>query len=207
MEPKTVSGRPCVIWFTGLSGAGKSTLTTSLASHLAGCGLKVTLLDGDAIRQTLNQDLGFSDEDRRENVRRLGELALRQMESGNIVLVAAISPHRDSRARVRARIPAGGFIEVFVDAPLKICEARDPKGLYRKARRGIIQQFTGISADYQPPVNPEIHLRTSELSPGDCLQTILTCLIKREVLEPIDKPDTDGPVSPGAEPATGRAKQ
>ncbi|PCC66591.1 adenylylsulfate kinase [Nannocystis exedens] len=150
--------RGVVVWLTGLSGAGKSTIAAQVDAQLHARGRHSYILDGDNLRFGLCRDLGFSPEDRAENVRRLGEAARLLQDAGLIVLVAAISPYRDDRARVRERLPAGRFLEVFVDAPLAVCESRDPKGLYRRARAGEIAGFSGIDAPYEPPEAPDLHL-------------------------------------------------
>lgn len=150
----------CVVWFTGLSGSGKSTVSRRVEQMLLSRGVHAYGLDGDNIRHRLNSDLGFSPEDRRENIRRVGEVAALFADSCTITLTAFISPYRVDRAQVRALVPKGRFVEVFVDTPLSVCESRDPKGLYQKARAGQIPQFTGISAPYEAPENPEIRLQT-----------------------------------------------
>jgi adenylylsulfate kinase len=153
--------RGCVVWFTGLSGSGKSTVSRRVEQMLLSLGVHAYGLDGDNIRHRLNVDLGFSPEDRKENIRRVGEVAALFADACTITLTAFISPYRADRAQVRALVPKGRFIEVFVDTPLEVCEARDPKGLYRKARAGDIPQFTGISAPYEAPEDAEIRLQTS----------------------------------------------
>ena len=150
--------KPCILWFTGLSGSGKSTVANAVEAKLYEKGKHTYLLDGDNIRLGLNRGLGFSDEDRIENIRRIGEVAKLFVDAGMIVLTAFISPFRNDRNRVRELVEAGEFIEIFVDTPLKVCEARDPKGLYQKARAGEISDFTGIDSPYEAPENPEIHL-------------------------------------------------
>jgi len=147
-----------VLWFTGLSGSGKSTVAGALEQALHRLGVSTYLLDGDNVRHGLCRDLGFSDADRKENIRRVGEVAKLMVDAGLVVLTAFISPHRAERQMVRDMLPAGRFIEVFVDTPLAICEARDPKGLYRKARAGELKNFTGIDAVYEAPSEAEIHL-------------------------------------------------
>ncbi len=174
--------RPCTLWFTGLSGAGKSTTATQLQIALTALGHKSYLLDGDLLRQGLCKDLGFSEADRNENIRRVGEVAKLMVDAGLIVITATISPFEEMRRRLRARFAEGDFIEVFIDAPLAICEARDPKGLYRKARAGEIAQFTGIGSTYETPHNPELHLRTDQQSPEQCTQQILSYLYKQGYL-------------------------
>ncbi|MFZ4116567.1 MAG: adenylyl-sulfate kinase [Chthoniobacterales bacterium] len=155
-----------VVWFTGLSGAGKSTLAIGLKSRLQGEGIATSILDGDHLRQGLCRDLGFSAQDRTENIRRAGEVAKLFAEAGLVVLCALISPFRADREYVRtlclrANIP---FIEIFVDAPLSVCEERDPRGLYAKARRGELPDFTGIDSPYEVPHHPELHLSTERHS-------------------------------------------
>jgi adenylyl-sulfate kinase len=150
--------KPCVLWFTGLSGSGKSTIANALEERLAEMGYHTYLLDGDNVRHGLNKDLGFSDADRTENIRRIGEAAKLFVDAGIIVLTAFISPFRSDRALVRAIVQADEFLEIFVDTPLFICEQRDPKGLYARARRGEIKNFTGLDSPYEPPDNPEVHL-------------------------------------------------
>lgn len=165
--------RPCVLWFTGLSGAGKSTLATLVAEKLAERNCNYVLLDGDVIRETVSKGLGYSEADRRENIRRLGHLARNAVDAGKVALVAAISPIRDARQSIRASLPAGSFIEVFVDSPIEVCELRDPKGLYSKARSGLIRQFTGIDSLYEPPDAPELHLHTDMTTAEECADRII----------------------------------
>lgn len=155
--------RPAVLWFTGLSGAGKSTIAGALENQLAELGYHTYLLDGDNVRHGLCNDLGFSDQDRRENIRRIGELAKLMADAGLIVLSAFISPHRAERQLVRDLLPEGEFLEVYVNASLDVCEQRDPKGLYKKARAGQISNFTGIDSDYEAPLAPEVDLPAGEL--------------------------------------------
>ncbi|WP_410016334.1 adenylyl-sulfate kinase [Sodalis sp. C49] len=152
-----------VVWFTGLSGSGKSTLAGALEQALHPLGISTYLLDGDNVRHGLCSDLGFSETDRRENIRRVGEVARLMVDAGLVVLTAFISPHRAERRMVRDLLPAGRFIEVYVDTPLDICEARDPKGLYKKARAGRLPNFTGIDAVYEAPEQAEIHLDGQQL--------------------------------------------
>ena len=155
--------RGVVLWFTGLSGSGKSTLAGALETALHERGVSTYLLDGDNVRHGLCSDLGFSDADRKENIRRVGEVANLMVDAGLVVLTAFISPHRAERAMVRERVGEGRFIEVFVDTPLEVCEARDPKGLYKKARAGELRNFTGIDAVYEAPDRPDIHLDGEQL--------------------------------------------
>jgi adenylylsulfate kinase len=151
--------KPCILWFTGLSGSGKSTIANAVEVKLAQLKKHTYLLDGDNVRHGLNKDLGFSDSDRVENIRRIGEVSNLFADSGIIVLSAFISPFRDDREIVRTLAQEGEFIEVFIDAPLEVCEQRDPKGLYVKARKGEISDFTGISSPYEVPEKPEIHIK------------------------------------------------
>jgi bifunctional enzyme CysN/CysC len=167
---------PCCIWFTGLSGAGKSTIASLLEKRLHAAGRHTYLLDGDNVRHGLNRDLGFTEVDRVENIRRVAEVARLMVDAGLIVLVAFISPFRAERRMARGLFEQAEFIEVFVDAPLVECEKRDPKGLYAKARRGEVKNFTGIDSDYEPPQSCEIHLRTAELAPEECVEQILRSL-------------------------------
>jgi len=155
--------KACILWFTGLSGSGKSTLANAVERHLFLLKRHTYLLDGDNIRMGLNRGLTFSDEDRVENIRRIGEVSKLFVDAGIIVLTAFISPFRNERDTVRSLVKEGEFIEVFIDTPLEVCETRDPKGLYTKARRGEIAEFTGISSPYEVPVNPEIHLRSETM--------------------------------------------
>jgi len=175
--------KPCVLWFTGLSGSGKSTIANLLEQQLQGEAKHSYLLDGDNIRHGLCGDLGFSDRDRVENIRRISELCKLFVDAGEIVLAAFISPFRTDRAFARSLLGDGEFIEVFVDAPLAICEQRDPKGLYKKARRGEIHKFTGIDSDYQAPADPEIRLDTANNDPQACVAQILDFLNTNGFLE------------------------
>ncbi|MFY0403442.1 adenylyl-sulfate kinase [Pantoea dispersa] len=155
--------RSVVLWFTGLSGSGKSTVAGALEQVLHRLGVSTYLLDGDNVRHGLCRDLGFSDEDRKENIRRVGEVAKLMVDAGLVVLTAFISPHRAERQMVRDLLGDGQFIEVFVDTPLAVCEARDPKGLYKKARAGELRNFTGIDSVYEAPDAPEIQLDGEQL--------------------------------------------
>ena len=163
---------PCLLWFTGLSGAGKSTISSRVEARLADLGRHTYLLDGDVLRQGLCRDLGFDAEARHENIRRMGETARLMVDAGLIVLSAAISPFRQDRELVCALFAPGEFIEIFVDAPLATCEARDPKGLYRRARAGMIAGFTGIDSPYEPPQSPELHLPTDRLDIDACVAMV-----------------------------------
>ena len=154
--------RPCVLWFTGLSGAGKSTLANQIEKRLNAMGRHTYLLDGDNVRHGLNKDLGFTEADRVENIRRVGEVAKLMVDAGLIVLTAFISPFRSERRMARGLLEDGEFIEIFIDTPIAVAEERDPKGLYKKARRGEIKNFTGIDSPYEAPENAEIRVDTSD---------------------------------------------
>ena len=171
-----VGHRAFTIWFTGLSGSGKSTLANALEKRLWERGVRAYVLDGDNVRHGLNQDLGFSPEDRTENIRRVGEVAKLFTDAGVVSLTAFISPYRKDRDRVRSIMAEGDFIEVFVDCNLEECERRDPKGLYKRARAGEIKEFTGISAPYEPPLNPEIVVNTGKADVETCVLQVLSYL-------------------------------
>ncbi|MEW6743854.1 MAG: adenylyl-sulfate kinase [Planctomycetota bacterium] len=164
------------VWFTGLSASGKSTVATQVDKILTERGCHCYVLDGDNIRQGLNRDLGFSPEDRNENIRRIGEVAKLFTQAGIINLTAFISPYRTDRDRNRAIQEPGDFIEVYVNSPLAVCEQRDPRGLYKKARAGKIPEFTGISAPYEPPIEPEIELHTDEESVDESANRVIAYL-------------------------------
>jgi bifunctional enzyme CysN/CysC len=164
------------LWFTGLSGSGKSTIANLLEKRLHADGKHTYILDGDNVRHGLNRDLGFTEADRVENIRRVGEVAKLLVDAGLIVIVAFISPYRAERQLARSLFDTGEFIEVFVDTPLEECERRDVKGLYAKARRGELINFTGIDSDYEPPQSPEIHLQTIEAKPEACVDQIVRLL-------------------------------
>jgi bifunctional enzyme CysN/CysC len=168
--------KACVLWFTGLSGAGKSTVANLVEKQLFGMGRHTYLLDGDNIRHGLNRDLGFTDADRVENIRRVGEVARLMTDAGLIVLVSFISPFRSERRLARSLLGAGEFFEIYVDTPLEVAEARDPKGLYRKARAGKIRNFTGIDSPYEPPENPEIHIDTGRVSAEQAAEQVIAQL-------------------------------
>ena len=172
-----------IVWMTGLSGAGKTTLSIALENALFEQKTLVTILDGDVVRSGLNQDLGFSAEDRKENIRRIGEVAQLLANQAFVVIVAFISPFRKDRDWVRQSMDDGRFIEVFIDCPLTVCEERDTKGLYKKARKGVINDFTGISSPYEPPASPEIHIKTSEHSVEDCVGQITDFLEQANVFK------------------------
>jgi bifunctional enzyme CysN/CysC len=170
--------QPKILWFTGLSGSGKSTIANALEKKLHANGKHTFLLDGDNVRHGLNKDLGFTDADRIENIRRIGEVAKLMTDAGLIVLTAFISPFRAERDMVRALVPAGDFIEVHVDTPLDVAERRDVKGLYKKARAGKLKNFTGIDSPYEPPETPEIVVNTTELSADEAADVIISYLDK-----------------------------
>src|SRR5687767_11653955 len=165
--------RGLVIWLTGLSGAGKTTVATELERQLFAAGKHTYLMDGDILRHGLCSDLNFSAEARRENIRRAGEVAALFADAGVIVIAAFISPFRADRERVRKCLPDGRFVEVFVNAPLAVCEKRDVKGLYAKARTGQLKEFTGVSAPYEAPERPEINLHTDVTTPQEAVQEII----------------------------------
>ena len=175
----------CVVWLTGLSGSGKSTISMELERELFNLGRQTYVLDGDNVRHGLCSDLGFSPDDRRENIRRVGEVARLFAEAGVICITAFISPYRSDRELVRKLVPAGQFVEVHVNAPVETCELRDTKGLYAKARAGEIKDFTGVSAPYEPPVNPELELRTDKLSVSESVAQVLDLLQVRDQAEEI----------------------
>ena len=174
--------RGAVLWFTGLSGSGKSTIAHRVERMLIERGAFAYVLDGDNIRHGLNSDLGFAQKDRVENIRRIGEVARLFADAGGLILSAFISPYRNDRDRVRRLMGPGEFIEVFVDTPLEICEARDPKGLYKKARAGEISNFTGLDAPYEAPTSPEVHLETENLSVDQAAGRVVRYLEQQHVL-------------------------
>lgn len=175
--------QPCVIWFTGLSGAGKTTTALHLSQRFQQQGLPCYLLDGDELRKGLCSGLGFSEADREENVRRIGEAARLFMDAGMITLVAVIAPMRHMREKVRARFSEGDYLEVFVDTPLSICEERDIKGLYKKSRSGSLKNFTGIDASYEPPLTPDIHLKTVNNTVEDNINQLVLELAVRQIIK------------------------
>ncbi len=175
--------RPCVLWFTGLSGAGKSTIADGVEKRLLALGRHTYSLDGDNVRHGLNRDLGFTDADRVENVRRIIEVARLFCEAGLIVLVSVISPFRSERQLARERMAPGEFVEIFVDTPFAECERRDPKGLYRRARDGEIANFTGIDSPYEPPEAPDVHLLTTEMSLEREIEVVMEGLRDRGVID------------------------
>jgi adenylyl-sulfate kinase len=174
-----------VVWLTGLSGSGKSTLSRVIERELFASGLNAFVLDGDNLRHGLNSNLGFSPTDRSENIRRAAEAGSLLASAGHVAIIALISPYRQDRLAAREIARAGGleFVEVYIDAPLEVCEQRDPKNLYKRARAGEIRDLTGIGAPYEPPENPEIHVRTDELNINACLESILGDLLPRLQLD------------------------
>jgi adenylyl-sulfate kinase len=172
--------RPTILWLTGLSGCGKSTLAMALEHKLIETGHAAYVLDGDNIRHGLNKNLGFSPEDRQENIRRIGEVAKLFADAGMVAIASFISPYRADRAGVRALVKPGEFVEVYVDAPLEVCEARDAKGLYKKARSALADgkglMFTGIDAPYEAPSQPEIHVHTDRMPVDACVQAVIDYL-------------------------------
>jgi adenylyl-sulfate kinase len=171
-----------VLWFTGLSGSGKSTIANVLERKLHEAGRHTYILDGDNVRHGLNRDLGFTETDRVENIRRVAEVAALMADAGLIVIVSFISPYRADRDSAREKLPPGEFLEVFIDTPIEECRRRDPKGLYKKADAGLIQNFTGISAPYEEPLAPDIHVRTNEGTAEEHADWILQQARKKAVL-------------------------
>jgi adenylylsulfate kinase len=180
--------RGVVLWFTGLSASGKTTLSQMVEQVLFARGCHTYILDGDNIRHGLNRDLGFSPEDREENIRRIGEVAKLMADAGMIALTAFISPYRADRDRNRAIVAQGDFVEIYCRCSVEECERRDPKGLYKKARAGLIPEFTGISAPYEAPENAELVLDTDRLSPQECVELILAHLHEHGVLGEVPSP-------------------
>jgi bifunctional enzyme CysN/CysC len=170
------AGRPAIVWLTGLSGAGKSTIANLVERRLHAAGHHTMLLDGDNVRHGLNRDLGFTEADRVENIRRAGEVAKLLVDAGLIVLCSFISPYRAERDMVRRLVPDGEFIEVFIDTPIDECARRDPKGLYAKAKAGTIKNFTGFDAPYEVPADPELHLQTIGQPPEQLAERVVTKL-------------------------------
>ena len=182
-DRETLNGhRSFVVWFTGLSGSGKSTLAHAVEKNLYERGCRTFVLDGDNVRHGLSSNLDFSEEDRKENIRRIGEAAKLMTEAGIIALTAFISPYRADREMVRNLFPHGEFIEVYCNASLEICESRDVKGLYRKARAGEIKNYTGIDSPYEAPIVPELEIQTGSLSIGEAVDVLLDYLIAREII-------------------------
>jgi adenylylsulfate kinase len=179
--------KPFVLWFTGLSASGKSTLANIVEQKMFNLNYKTYLLDGDNIRHGLNKDLGFDEESRVENIRRIGEISKLFLDSGMIVLTAFISPFKSDRDLVRSLFQEGQFLEVFIDSSLEICEARDPKGMYSKARSGEIKNFTGISSPYEPPENAEIHVVNNSITLDSASNQIVNYLIESKYINQENK--------------------
>ena len=175
--------KPCILWFTGLSGSGKSTIANAVESKLLELNNHTYLLDGDNVRMGLNKGLTFTDADRIENIRRIGEVSKLFVDAGILVLTAFISPFQKERDVVRELVDKNEFIEIFIDTPLEVCESRDPKGLYKKARTGEIPNFTGISSPYEAPIKPEIHIINDKISIEDVTEQILNYLKKKEYID------------------------
>lgn len=173
------------MWLTGLSGSGKSTIAHALEARLIETGRLAYVLDGDNLRHGLNSDLGFSARDREENIRRVGEVAALFAEAGVIAITSLISPYRAERDRARHRVNGERFLEVFVDVPLEICEQRDPKGLYRRARAGEIADFTGLSAPYEEPSSPDVRIRAGEVSVAEAVEMLENALRERGLLSTV----------------------
>ena len=182
--------RSAMLWFTGLSGAGKSTLAHAVEEVLHQHACKTFVLDGDNVRHGLCSDLGFTEADRQENIRRIGEMAKLFNEAGVIALTAFISPFRDDRERVRGLVPHGDFIEIYCQAPLEVCESRDVKGLYARARAGEIPNFTGISSPYEAPEQPELSVPTGSEDLATCVGMVLDCMVSRGIIEPSSTSDS-----------------
>lgn len=174
--------RSGLVWFTGLPSSGKSTLAHHLEKDLFDRGIRAYVLDGDNVRHGINSNLGFSREDRKENLRRIAELSKIMVDAGVVVLAAFVSPHREDREFVRAKLGDGNFYEVYVKCSPEVCEIRDPKGQYKKAREGIIKNYTGLSAPYDVPENPDVVVNTEELSVEESVRTILEFLDKKRFI-------------------------
>jgi len=176
---------PAIVWFTGLSGSGKSTVANLIEKKLAAEGKHAYILDGDNVRHGLNKDLGFTEEARVENIRRVAEVARLMADAGLIVLVSFISPFRTERRMARGLMESGEFFEVFIDTPLEVAEKRDPKGLYRKARRGELKNFTGVDSPYEPPEAAEIRIDTTRLTAEDAADQILDLMHAAGILDSV----------------------
>jgi len=174
--------KPCILWFTGLSGSGKSTIASAVEQKLFELGHHTYLLDGDNVRHGLNKDLGFSDQDRIENIRRIGELSKLMLDAGLLVMTAFISPFKDDRALVRDLVQDYEFLEIYMDTSLEECERRDPKGLYKKARKGEIKNFTGLDSEYEKPEMPEITIDSVSLSIEECANYIVKYLTANKII-------------------------
>ncbi len=181
----------CVLWLTGLSGSGKSTIAAEVERILLTRGVHTYVLDGDNVRHGMCADLGFSDEDRSENIRRIGEVTKLFVDAGSVAITAFISPFREDRDRVRSLLSPGEFFEIFTKCSLEVCEDRDPKGLYAKARAGKISDFTGIDSPYEGPLNPELVLDTGELSRDDCVKRVVAMLEKSGIIHAGEESDAE----------------
>ena len=175
--------KSCILWYTGLSGSGKSTLANKVEEKMFDMGLHTYILDGDNVRLGLNKGLGFSDDDRKENIRRIGEVSKLFVDAGVIVSTAFISPFRSDRDMVRSIVKQGEFVEIYIDAPIDVCESRDPKGLYKKARAGEIKQFTGIDSPYEAPEHPELVVKTGEKSLEECANDVIEWLTENNYIK------------------------
>lgn len=174
--------RSVLLWFTGLSGSGKSTLAHAVEEQLHVLGCRTFVLDGDNVRFGLCSDLGFSDTDRKENIRRIAETGKLMVEAGIIAMTAFISPFREDRLKARSLFPHGDFIEIYCATPLEVCEKRDSKGLYRRARAGEVKEFTGISSPYEPPLKPELIVEPGKQSLDACVEQVMTFLQRKGIL-------------------------
>jgi adenylylsulfate kinase len=179
---KLLGQRGCVLWLTGLSGSGKTTIARKLEEHLVSQGHPCYVLDGDNIRHGLNSDLGFSESDRKENVRRISEVSALFADAGLIVITSFISPFKEDRQKARMKVPEGSFVEIYLDTSLEVCEKRDPKSLYKKARKGEIPDFTGINSPYEPPEKAEIVLDTGRLSLENCVTRIIDYFLHNNII-------------------------
>ena len=179
------SQKPCLLWFTGLSGSGKSTIANAVDEYLHAEGYHTYVLDGDNVRHRLNKDLGFSEADRVENIRRIGEVSNLFVDAGMIVMSAFISPFESDRGMVRKMLEKGEFVEVYVNTPLEVCESRDPKGLYKEARAGRIKHFTGISSPYDSPSQAEIEINTAELTIKECTEKVIDYMVRQKLIHKI----------------------
>lgn len=182
LEPNHDCDSACALWLTGLSGAGKSTIAQCVLRRLRAVGRSGYILDGDNLRAGLNSDLGFSEEERAENQRRVAEVARLFVDAGMVAIVATISPLQEMREKARKMIGEARFIEIYIDTPRQVCEQRDPKQLYKNARQGLVRNFTGIDSRYEPPVAPDLQLDTTVLSPDVCAERIVTLLANRGLL-------------------------
>ena len=176
--------KSAVLWFTGLSGSGKSTVCHVVEERLHQQDCRTFVMDGDNVRHGLCGDLGFSNEDRKENIRRIGEVSKLFVETGTIVLTAFISPFREDREKVRGLMPHGDFLEIYVDCPIDVCESRDVKGLYKRARAGEVNEFTGISSPYESPRKPELTVNTDQQTLEESVEFVIQLLVERDIIQP-----------------------